>query len=203
MLLRPKANASDLTGYFELLGADNKPYASFRYTVVRLWEESVEDLISAGPGIAPLALLTNEAAVDLPSAFSRLRERLRSDAVPGKVESVVLGSAYVLCGLRYTAQQIENLYRDLSMTLEDSTTYQLILQKGRTEGRNEGRNEWVALGRVEEAQSLILRLGTKRFDQPPAAIALAIRAIADHERLVRMADRVLDAADWNELLATS
>jgi predicted transposase YdaD len=129
-----------------------------------------------------LALLTNEAAVDLPSAFCRLRERLRSDAVPGKVESVVLGSAYVLSGLRYTAQQIENLYRDLSMTLEDSTTYQHILQKGRAEGRNEARNEGVAIGKVEEAQSLILRLGTKRFDQPPAAVTAAIRAITDHER---------------------
>jgi hypothetical protein len=194
VLLRPKANASDLTGQLALLGADNNPYVTFKYTVVRIWEESVEDLLTAGPSIAPLALLTNEAAVDLPSAFHRLREQLRLEKVADTVESVVLGSAYVLCGLRYTSEQIDNLYRDLSMTLEDSTTYQFIFQKGLTEGLSQGR--------LEEAQSLILLQGSKRFGQPPTTIVTAIRAIAEHERLVRLAARVLDATSWNDLLAT-
>lgn len=198
MLLRPKANASDLTGHYEILGAGNQPYLTFRYTVVRVWEEAVDRLLAAGPGLAPLALLTNEAAADLPGAFHRLRERLRADAVPDTVERVVLGSAYVLCGLRYTPQQIDNLYRNLSMTLEDSTTYQLILQKGIAQGVAQG----VALGRVEEAQSLLLELGTKRFGQVSPTTTVAIRAITDHDRLKRLVGRVLDASGWDDLLAT-
>jgi hypothetical protein len=190
MLLRPKANASDLTGYFEVSGADNKPYLMFRYTTVRIWEESVDSFLEAGSGISPLALLTNEAARDLASAFNRLRERLRTDGVPDILERVVLGSAYVLCGLRYTPQQIDNLYRDLHMTLEDSTTYQLILQKG------------IAQGQVKEAQSLILLQGSQRFGHASTTITATIQAITDHDRLKRIASHVLNASGWDDLLAT-
>ncbi len=42
VLLRPKANASDQSGLLELPGADGRPYLTFRYTVIRVWEESVE-----------------------------------------------------------------------------------------------------------------------------------------------------------------
>jgi hypothetical protein len=195
VLLRPKANASDLTGHYEIMGADNQQYLSFRYTVLRIWEQSVDSLLVAGSAIAPLALLTNEAATNLQDAFHRLRERLHADGVPDTVERVVLGSTYVLCGLRYAQQQINDLYRNLSMTLEESTTYQFIFQKGRTEGKAEGR--------LEEAQPLILRLGTKRFNPAPAPIAATIRAITDHDRLERMAERVVEATDWDDLLATS
>src|SRR5579872_3699874 len=145
MLLRPKANASDLTGHYEIDGGDKQAYLSFRYTVVRVWEESVDGLLAAGPGIAPLALLTNEANADLAGAFARFRNRLKSDGIPDTVERTVLGLAYVLCGLRYTSEQIEDLYRSLSMTLEDSSTYQHILQKGVAQGITHG----AVMGRVE------------------------------------------------------
>jgi hypothetical protein len=187
MLLRPKANARDLTGYHEIMGVDNQPYLSFRYTVVRLWEQSVDSLLAAGWGISTLALLTNEAAGDLPGAFHRVRDRLRADGVPDNVERGLLSSAYVLCGLRYSDQMIDDLYRELNMILEDSTTYQAILRKGQ----------------VKEAHSVILRQGTQRFGLASEPIAAAIRAITDHDRLGRMIDRVLVADGWDDLLATT
>lgn len=76
VLLRPKATATDLTGELELRAA-GRPYLTFRYTVVRLWQEPMEPLLTAGVGLAPLALLTNEAAADLPAAFVRFERRLR------------------------------------------------------------------------------------------------------------------------------
>ena len=42
MLLRPKANASDQTGALVVPGADGRPYLDFRYTVVRVWQETME-----------------------------------------------------------------------------------------------------------------------------------------------------------------
>ena len=39
VLLRPTANATDLTGILEVPGADGRPYLTFRYTVVRVWQE--------------------------------------------------------------------------------------------------------------------------------------------------------------------
>jgi hypothetical protein len=80
------------------------------------------------------------------------------------------------------------------MTLEDSTTYQLILNKG--EARGEAR------GRTVESQSLVLLVAGQRFGQPQAAVEAAVRAITDRDRLERMAARLLSATDWNDLLAT-
>jgi hypothetical protein len=198
VLLRPKATATDLTGQLDILGADGTAYLTFRYTVLRVWQEPLDALLAAGPGVAPLALLTNEAAANLPAAFGRFRERLRADRIPDNVERGLLGSTFVLCGLRYTPTQIENLYRDLSMTLEDSTTYQLILNKGVKQGEAVGE----ARGRTAEAQSLVLTLGTQRFGSPEPATEAAVRAIADRERLERIVARLLTATDWNDLLAT-
>ncbi|MFO0823723.1 MAG: hypothetical protein U0792_11500 [Gemmataceae bacterium] len=104
----------------------------------------------------------------------------------------------MLCWLRYEPSQIEALYRNLSMTLEDSTTYQLIF--GRGEARGEVLGE--ARGRVAEAQALVLSLGAKRFGPAPAKFETALRAITDLERVERIANRLLDATDWNDLLAT-
>lgn len=198
VLLRPKANVTDLSGSHELLGADGQSYLTFRYTVVRVWQESVEALLAAGIGLAPLALLTNEVAGDLAGAFGRFRERLRAPDVPDMVAEELLGSTFVLCGLRYDRTQLENLYRDLSMTLEDSTTYQLILERGIAQGVTQG----VAQGVAQEGQAIVLRLGSKRFGPPPPAVEGAIRALVDRDRLERLAERVLDATGWDDLMAT-
>jgi hypothetical protein len=96
------------------------------------------------------------------------------------------GPTFVLCGLRYRPAQVEALYRELSMTLEDSTTYQLILQRGA----------------VAEAQRILLSQGRKRFGQPNQATEAALRGITDRSRLERLAERILDAAGWDDLLAT-
>jgi hypothetical protein len=70
--------------------------------------------------------------------------------------------------------------------------------------------EWVAMGeargeargRVATARAILVRLGTKRFGSPSADIETAIRAIEDADRLERIAERVIDATDWADLVAT-
>ena len=198
VLLRPKATATDLTGRLDIAGGAGRPYLRFRYTVVRVWQESIDAFLKAGPGLAPLALLTNEAAADLPVALTRFRDRLRADAVPDKLEKVLLGSTFVLCGLRYDEARIAELYQTMSLTLEDSTTYQMILKKGVAQGVAQGKVE----GKLEGVRSSLLRLAAKRFGPPPPAAETAVLAVTDAERLQRMTDRVLDAATWAEILAT-
>jgi predicted transposase YdaD len=120
---------------------------------------------------------------------------LRANNIADNVVRSLLGST---CGLRYQPAQIEALYRNLTMTLEDSTTYQLIFSKG--EARGEVRGE--ARGRTAEAQTLILSLGGQRFGAAPQPVEEAVRALTDRERLERIALRVLTATDWADLLAT-
>ncbi|HEV3437441.1 MAG TPA: DUF4351 domain-containing protein [Gemmata sp.] len=67
-------------------------------------------------------------------------------------------------------------------------------------------NEFIAMGeargRMEEARSLVLRFGAKRFGRVPAVVESALHAISDLGRLERISDRILEATDWNDLLAT-
>ena len=184
LLLRPKANASDMTGVYR------RPNHEFRYTVVRLWQESVDSLLAGGPTTAPLAMLTDEAANDLPGAFARFTRRLQQPDVDGKLAEDLLGSTFVLCGMRHERKRLAELYRSLSMTLEDSTTYQWILEQG------------VAKGKTLEASRLLLAQGRKKFGSVPRAEA-TLQGITDSERLERIAERIFEATDWDDLLATS
>jgi len=72
------------------------------------------------------------------------------------------------------------------MTLEDSTTYQLILNRGV----------------IAEAQRVLLIQGRKRFGAPSPATEAALQAITDRDHLERLAERILDATGWDDLLAT-
>lgn len=187
LLLRPKANPSDLTGVYE------RPNLRFTYTVIRLWQESVDSLLSGGPTLAPLAMLTNEAANDIDATFARFANQLRQPDVDAKLAKDLFGSTYVLCGSRYEQERIAELHRRFSMTLEDSTTYQWILQKGVAQG--------VAQGRSQEAKRLISNAASKRFGAATESRS-ALERIEDPDRLERMFYRIFDAKDWDDLLST-
>ena len=98
----------------------------------------------------------------------------------------VVGSTFVLCGLRDNAARMAEVYQTMAINMEESTTYQWILSKGVAKG----------------VQNMLLRQGGKRFGPADEATAARLRAVADEERLERMADRVFDAAGWDDLLAT-
>jgi hypothetical protein len=66
--------------------------------------------------------------------------------------------------------------------LEDSSTYQMLLDRGR----------------IDEARKLLLRQGQIRFGPPDAPTRTAIETLKDLERL---SERLLDALSWAELLA--
>lgn len=187
VLLRPKANATDLTGVHEIVGADGRAYHTFRYAVVRVWHESVDVMLSAGLGMAPLAILTNEAAGDPGSAVIRVAEQMHQDGAAGKALGSMLESVRILTGLRYNAEQVAEFYRSVSMVRwEDSSTYVEIIERGR----------------LTANRATILRLGNRRFGPPPSDVEAIVEGIADKDRLDRIADRLFDAADWADLLAT-
>jgi len=74
--------------------------------------------------------------------------------------------------------------------MKESDTYQAILEEGKIEGKMEASREHV------------LRLGRRKFGPPPPAVQSALEVVSDVERLDRLVDRILDASNWEDLLAT-
>lgn len=159
---------------------------TFWYTVVRLWQEPVAGLLAAGPVMVPVALLTDEAAADIPRAVGRLAARLREPDVDRKLTDDLVGATYFLAGLRYDPAQVRDLFMREMSILEESTTYQEVIGIGAAAGQ---RRQLLAMGR-------------RKFGPAPEGVAAALDAIADRDRLERMAERIFDAAGWDDLLAT-
>lgn len=221
LLLRPSANATDLTGVLRRRDSVGMEYLAFHYHVIRIWEESRERLLNAGPGLAPLALLTNDAATQLNETLEQVHACLLQSKLPSADIKEVLGSTFVLCGLRYEQEQLQRLFERFSMTLEDSTTYQWILNqglakgiaKGRTEGLSEGRTEGLAeglaegrseglgQGRLEEAKRLLITLGTRRLGTPTTEQRAMIEQFTDLAALEQRIEAIFTAKDWASLLA--
>ena len=59
-----------------------------------------------------------------------------------------------------------------------------------------------AEGRVEGCYDLLLRLGQKKFGPADAMTSAKLKGIVDLERLERVAEEILSANSWDELLAT-
>jgi hypothetical protein len=72
--------------------------------------------------------------------------------------------------------------------MRESTTYQHILNEGRTEVVNAWHRS-------------LLRQGRIRLGEPDVASAAALNAISDLERLERLSERLLLVTTWEELLA--
>lgn len=81
--------------------------------------------------------------------------------------------------------------------MEDSVTYQAIIAKGRALGIKIGERS----AKADEARSILLRIGTKRLGPPDAGARSSIEAITGVEQLEVLAERVIDAQSWQDVLA--
>jgi predicted transposase YdaD len=191
VLLRPAADHPNLTG--KLRYGRGPTRVQFNYKVIRLWQQPVKPFLRGGLGVLPLALLcalppnqpTEQALADV---VRRMYRRLQAETDNAQVRRLMAG-AYVLSGLRVPYATADNIFRGVT-SMEESSTYQHILELGRQEGE------------VRHAQRGLIRLGRQKFGRPRAADERAVLAIADLARLDRMTDAILTAASWGELLAT-
>ncbi|MBW3597937.1 MAG: hypothetical protein KY475_11760 [Planctomycetes bacterium] len=88
--------------------------------------------------------------------------------------------------------------------MQESTTYQYIveqgLKEGRREGRKEGRMEGRMEGQLEEARQMLLLVGELHLGKPTATVTKAVNKVDDVERVHRMSKRLLEVGSWKELL---
>jgi predicted transposase YdaD len=77
-------------------------------------------------------------------------------------------------------------------SMHESVTYQKVVEEGRAEGFVEGL--------VEGEQWIIARQATLRFGPPDEATRARLEAIHDPDRLEALAERILTATGWDDLL---
>jgi predicted transposase YdaD len=203
VLLRPEADATSLTGIYRYQPPHGGSEVVFSYQVVRLWQQPVELFLGGGPGVLPLAPLCAVAWEALPGVIRQMEARIEAEAPPG-ARATLWTSTYILLGLRFPPEAAAELLRGVR-DMKESSTYQAILDEGRSEGIELGRSEGIQLGRSEgsvaEARRLLLLLGIARFGPPDEQVRAAIEGMDSIERLEPLTVRVLDAAGWDELLA--
>src|SRR5206468_2704144 len=136
LLLRRSADAPDLTGVYEERFPGEEPYLTFRYQVIRVWEQPPEAFLEGGLGLVPLAPVTKVTEAELPRVVQRMDERISHEAPPEEA-GLLWAAAGVLMGLVWpkalTAQLLENV-----MILRESAWVQGLLEDGRAEGRIQG-----------------------------------------------------------------
>jgi predicted transposase YdaD len=194
VLLRREADADNLTGTLERRLPDGRLVVDFRYEVVRLWERPVGPLLAGDLGLLPLAPLVDVPREQVPEVIRQIDQRLAQEA-PLARAGKIMNTTLMLAGLRLPRDEVEELRGRLQTVsiLKESSYYQLLVEEGMKEG--------VKKGRIEEAQSLILRQGQIRFGSPDAEVRAAIEAIQDVERLEQLSERLLIVSSWAELLS--
>ena len=209
VLLRREADGPNMSGTWTRDHPRTGRHLRFSFDVVRVWPQSADELLQSGPGIWPLATITDDAESRLADIISLSTERIES-AFPDGIEGRELQAAeFVLLGLRHSPELIEQLLKGVTR-MEESTTYQAILAKGKNigrlqgkaEGKSKGLAEGLAEGRLEMLIASIRRIGRHRFkSEPPLPIESMLKAMTDIPELELLEDRVLDANGWDELLS--
>ncbi len=211
ILLRPVVDGPELTGIFEQTDRHGAVYDTFRYNVVRVWEQPVEEILAAGLPVLPLAPVSDVAAERVPDVLLAMSDRLARES--SREQAATLWNATrILMGLRYAEKQVDAIIEGVSAMLfgiegiEESSVYQGILRKGRAqgiaEGRAEGRTEGIVEGLLEEARATLLRLGRKNLGPPEERVEARIASITDLVTLHDLQDRIDDVSTWDELLGS-
>lgn len=194
-LLRKEADGPAMSGRlsYEVSGF---PDASlrFQFRVVRVWEMDPEEILSGPLALLPLAPLTDVSANELPSVVKRMEERIDAEAPPKNV-GMLWTTTRLLLGLKYKRGFVRELLKG-ARGMKESDTYLEILEEGEERGIAKGRKE----GRAEEARSILLLLGTKRFGQPDTQTQASLNAITSLERLEQLIERAVEVESWQELL---
>ncbi len=168
-------------------------YMWFRYNVMRIWEQPVDDVLAAGLTVLPLAPVSRVAPERVRDVLEAISTRLTRETSPEQ-RATIWGATEVLMGLYYSLEQVATFTEGISAMvlgirgIEESSVYQDIFGKGRLEGR------------IEDAKQVLLDLGQTKFGQPGEQVETVIAAMNDIGRLHALLKKVLNASSWDELL---
>lgn len=181
VLLRPEADGPDMTGSFRQEIPGGQVVHEFRFLVVRVWKTPVASLLAGGLGTLPLAPISDLAGMTTREVLRQMAARLEREA-DAEQASRLWTSTYFLMGLRFTAEQTEQLFQGVG-TMKESATFQATVAEGE--------------------KRALLSLGRKRFGPPGESVVAIIDSIVQPAQVEGLLDRVLEASSWAELLGSS
>jgi predicted transposase YdaD len=192
LLLHPRARHPNLNGVVQYGGPAERGGTDFRYKVVNLWERPAEELLLWPPSLLPLATLGElPAGVQQQDALAGIVRQILA-RLHGEVDQIRLRrlatAAYVLTGMKVEPDIAKSMFLGVQ-GMQDSSTYQAILDEGREEGY------------IKQGQKTLLLLGRIRFGEPDEATRQRVAAIKSLDQLDRLSERLLHVGSWKELLA--
>ncbi len=158
----------------------------FRFETVKAWELPVADLLNAGIGFLPLAVLGKPPPGQtrlqvLPDIVQRIADRAEREAKADAERLLV--SAFILSSMHVPPAVGREIFNKV-VAMKESPGYQFILEEGA----------------IDHMRELILKLGRKQIGEPTDKQKNRLAAIEDLERLDRIADKLLTAKSWDALL---
>jgi hypothetical protein len=152
-------------------------------------DRPVERFLQADLGVLPLATLCKlPEGSSLQDALREVVQAIdrRLAQAENRPEAIrLMTAAYILTGLRVKKSDLASIYRGVGL-MQESTAFDEAVDHGRLDGQIR----------------ILLRLGRKQFGPADPAAEADLRAIKDLERLERLADAILTANSWQELLMT-
>lgn len=189
ILMRPEAAHANMNGVIDYAPRPGRGRMDFSYEIIRLWERSADELLTADLGVVPLAMLGRlpvgvSLEEGLAAVAQRVAERVTSEAKPERANKL-LTDAYLLTGLRIRRDAAARIFRGIRV-MHESDTYLAILDEGQE----------------KRAREDILLVGEERLGPPDESSKVQLNTVTDLERLKRMLRRAVTAAGWHEILAT-
>jgi predicted transposase YdaD len=135
LLLHPRAKHANVDGRVEY--GDSSSSMEFRYRVVRVWEMPVEDLLKYPPNLLPLATLgrlpaTGDKIQALAAVVHSILSRRQAEVDTTRFRRLATAT-YVFTGMKVPRDMAKAMFLGVQ-GMQDSSTYQAILDEGREEG---------------------------------------------------------------------
>jgi hypothetical protein len=190
LLLWPGADGPAMTGEWLMPSGQ-----VFTYHVTRLWERDVDEMFR-GPGTIAMAPLAKFDPARLPEIVRRMEEAIAAQP-EAKTRENLWSVAYQSMGLRFPAEQVNQLLAPVLPMLYQHKDFKGTLSMGYYKGHSAGQSE----GALQATRNWVLALGTQGLGAPEPRVAQALQTIPSVERLEQLAGRVCKAGTWQEVLA--
>jgi hypothetical protein len=178
----------------------------FTYAVIRFWRVPLAVLLIPGSSVAAAGVLADFGDLSYRDVGMAITQCIT--VIPDEQTRLeILGHAYTLAGMRFNPKKADTIFERQLTMLEQSSTVQHLLRRGRMEGREEGREEGheqgleegIALGLVSGERKQFMQTAKLFFGPVPSSANLLVNT-AQEADISRWTSRLRTAMSWDDLL---